>query len=234
MSRGSILPEPVPRDTPEAMYEDWINSHPISVLPIPSQPAPRDFFDVLQSRRSSRTLGRLGALELGELLYRTAKTLEVRRRSIQPDWEHRPLPSSGGCNAVGILVIPPPSAEEEGGIYDSRVHGLRPLITAPEIRKLATTLLVEMEIQGEPTLLVFFADPLRIAGYYSNWESLVWRDSGVLVGGLSLTAGAMNLGFCPLGLTGDAIVKAAFPDQNVFGVGGCVVGAINIDESAHL
>jgi hypothetical protein len=44
----------------------------------------------------------------------------------------------------------------------------------------------------------------------------------------------MNLGFCPLGLTGDAIVKAAFPDQNVFGVGGCVVGAINIDESAHL
>lgn len=226
MSLGPTLPDPAPRDAPEAIYEDWIGRYPIKILPIPDQPEPKDFFQVLQSRRSSRTLGRLGALELGELLYRTSKTLEVRRRFVQPDWEHRPLPSSGGCNAVGILVIPSLSAEEEGGIYDSRVHGLRPLITAPKIRKLAAGMLEEMEIHGEPTLLTFFADPGRIAGYYSNWESLVWRDSGVLVGGLSLTACAMSIGFCPLGFTGDAIVKAAFPDQNVFGVGGCVIGAI--------
>jgi hypothetical protein len=216
----------MPRDTPEAIYEDWIGSYPIKVLPIPAQPEPRDFFEVLQSRRSSRTLGRLGALELGELLYRTSKTLEVRRRSVEPDWEHRPLPSSGGCNAVGILVVPPLSADEEVGIYDSRVHGLRLVKTGPEVRKLAAGLLEEMEIHGEPTLLTFFADPGRIAGYYSNWESLVWRDSGVLVGGLSLTAGAMNLGFCPLGFSGDSIVKATFPGQDIFGVGGCAVGAI--------
>lgn len=223
----------MPRDTPEAIYVDWIKRYPIKVLPIPAQPEPRDFFEVLRSRKCSRTLDRLGALELGELLYRTAKTLEVRRRFVEPDWEHRPLPSSGGCNAVGILVVPPPNAEEEVGIYDSRVHGLRLVNNAPEIQKLAAGLLEKMDIHGEPTLLTFFADPGRIAGYYSNWESLVWRDSGVLVGGLSLTACAMKIGFCPLGFSGDSIVRAAFPDQDVFGVGGGVVGGINMDESPH-
>lgn len=233
MTRGSTLPDPMPRDTPEAIYVDWIKRYSIKVLPLPSPPKPRDFFEVLQSRKCSRTLGKLEELELGELLYRTVKTLEVRRRFVEPDWEHRPLPSSGGCNAVGILVVPPPSAEEEVGIYDARAHGLRLVNNAPEIRKLAAVLLERMEIHGEPTLLTFFADPGRIAGYYSNWESLVWRESGVLAGGFSLTASAMNIGFCPLGFSGDSIVRTAFPDENVFGVGGGVVGAINMDESPH-
>lgn len=79
---------------------------------------------------------------------------------------------------------------------------------------------------GQGTTMIFAADMEKISSVYENPESLVWRDSGVLLGGLSLAAEAIGLAFAPLGFSGDDIVRTVLPEERFMGVGGCIVGSI--------
>lgn len=224
MKSHGILLEPVPRlPAIQGPGAPWLDNFPMHPYCIPETKEPVNIFSVLKQRRSSREFDPLPAERLSALLFHTAKTLEVGRREISPDWEHRPLPASGGCHAVQILVVPPELAGYPCGIYDSRAHGCR-VIDSGEARFDALRAVEDFQIKGRPTLLLFFVDPSRIEGYYLNWESLVWRDSGVLIGGMSLTATALDLKFCPLGFSGTSIVRNFLPLSSVIGVGGCVVG----------
>lgn len=217
------LPEPVPLDQPVGGYSDELLTLPLRPLEIPNALEPVDLFGVLRRRRSSREFGLMHANGLASLLYHSAKTLEVSRRAVGPDWEHRPLPSAGGCHAVQMLIVPHFASEHPGGVYDPRAHGCR-VIENPTAQAAAIEQLEGMAIKGEPTLLAFFVDPARIAGYYLNWASLVWRDSGVLIGGMALVAAALELKFCPLGFVGTKLVRSFLPMKNVIGVGGCAIG----------
>lgn len=217
------LPEPLPLDQPVPGYSEWIRALPLRPFQVPDPSEAVDIFGLLRRRRSSREFGPLPSCGLASLLFHSVKTLEVRRRDVGPDWEHRPLPASGGCHAVQVLVIPQIAAGQPCGVYDPRAHGCR-VIDNPNSQAAALEALGEMEIRGTPTLLVFFVDPARIAGYYVDWESLVWRDSGVITGGMSLVAAALDLNFCPLGFTGARVVRSLLPIEDAIGVGGCVVG----------
>jgi hypothetical protein len=77
---------------------------------------------------------------------------------------------------------------------------------------------------GEGFLLFLFVDPSRIRGRYQNWESLVWRDAGALIGGITLVASALGCASCPLGLSGGDEIKAILGMPEVMGVGVCIVG----------
>ena len=72
--------------------------------------------------------------------------------------------------------------------------------------------------------MVLVAEPGKTAAKYANSESLVWRDAGVLLGYMSVVAEALGLGFCPLGITGQAYVSALSADARLTGVGLAVVG----------
>lgn len=224
MKSQGIFLEPTPRiPAIPGPGATWLENFPMLPFCIPEPKEPVNIFSVLRQRRSSREFEPLPAEGLSALLFHSAKTLEVGRRETSPDWEHRPLPASGGCHAVQILIVPPKSVDQACGVYDSRSHSCL-AIDCDAGRINAHKVLEEMEMKGHPTLLLFFVDPSRIDGYYTNWESLVWRDSGVLVGGMSLVATALKLRFCPLGFSGTSLIRDFLPDPRLIGVGGCAVG----------
>jgi hypothetical protein len=52
-------------------------------------------------------------------------------------------------------------------------------------------------------LMALVCEPGKTAAKYEHFESLVWRDAGVVLGYMSIVAEALGLNFCPLGLVGD-------------------------------
>lgn len=71
-------------------------------------------------------------------------------------------------------------------------------------------------------ILISHFDRLEFA--YQAPESLAWRDAGAMLQTLALTATALGLGFCPLGLLGGEVVQALGPCGDVRAVGVAVVG----------
>jgi len=78
---------------------------------------------------------------------------------------------------------------------------------------------------GQGTLLALVAEPGRTAAKYEHHESLVWRDAGVVLGYMSLVAEALELPFCPLGVTGQASVRLDWmPAGKLMAAGLAVLG----------
>jgi len=65
---------------------------------------------------------------------------------------------------------------------------------------------------GQGVLLSLLAEPGKTAAKYENHESLVWRDAGVVLGYMSVVAEALELAFCPLGISGQAVISDYFSD----------------------
>jgi hypothetical protein len=77
---------------------------------------------------------------------------------------------------------------------------------------------------ADGTFLVLVADVSRTDAAYESAVSLVWRDAGALLATLHLTATAMALGFCFLGLLGHDIVASISDAPTLLAVGAAVVG----------
>ena len=217
------LPEPRPRPVPLQGYRDWSRDLPLHPFEIPKDPESSDIFGLLFQRRTLRIFMPLKSQSLSTLLFYTAKTLEVVSREAGPDWEHRPMPSSGGCNAIQILIVPPLESDFPCGIYDPRAHGCRILSDTSTHRSIRNGRGAPIET-GNATQLLFFTDPTRLSAYYENWESLAWRDSGSLLGGICLVATALDLSICPFGPSREAEIRDLTGQSDLVGVGGCAIG----------
>jgi hypothetical protein len=78
---------------------------------------------------------------------------------------------------------------------------------------------------GGATILWLAAQFDRTMARYENGESLVWRDAGCFLGTLDLTAEALGMSFCQLGLTGEPWISQTLGSgHRVVGAGGCLVG----------
>jgi hypothetical protein len=79
---------------------------------------------------------------------------------------------------------------------------------------------------GQGQLLWFCANVEKINAHYEHPESLIWRDAGVLLGVMALVAEALKLNFCPLGISGEPYLSAAFGTLGrLEGVGGAILGS---------
>jgi hypothetical protein len=77
------------------------------------------------------------------------------------------------------------------------------------------------------TLVVLLGRPSVLELAYANSQSLLWRDSGALLQTLSMTAFSIGLGFCPLGLLGNELLKALPPaSEKLEAVGTAWLGRI--------
>jgi hypothetical protein len=76
------------------------------------------------------------------------------------------------------------------------------------------------------TLLWMIAAFDKILQRYRDGESLVWKDAGVLTSTMTMTAEALGLNCCALGITGEPWTSSmlGLPDS-VAGVGGLVIGS---------
>jgi SagB-type dehydrogenase family enzyme len=178
---------------------------------------------VLRSRRSRQAAGPLPDIALGTLLWHTSKTWESS--GALERWEHRGVPSAGGCHPIDILVTNRSGRPGELFRYDPIAHGLTevPHSGDSELRDLVA------EMRGatgsEGTLLLYGAHIARTTSKYANAESLIWRDAGVLIGIMALVAEALGVHCTPLGPTGEPYLSRLLQSAGqVVGVGGCSIG----------
>lgn len=76
----------------------------------------------------------------------------------------------------------------------------------------------------EATKTLLVAEPGKTQAKYFNHESLVWRDAGALLATMGFVAEALNLNYCPIGITGEPWASMLSSEGNLVGVGAALIG----------
>lgn len=186
-------------------------------------PPPIAFEEVLEARRSCRAT--INA-PLREIVNAIAYT--TRPRFILKDDEHqrtrRPSPSAGALHPIEVAILD----------WRATPRVMRYHPTGHELHVLALKDRSKVSVLSEKirdvvplakgTAVVFLGDMERVAAFYENPHSLLWRDAGALLQTLHLSATAFRLACCPVGLLGGELVEAIGLEGRLIGAGVAVVG----------
>lgn len=185
-------------------------------------PATPDFREVALSRRTRRAFSQLSIEALGALLRLTAKRQQWGSAELGFPVERRPTPSAGAIHPIHLVFAGPGSGAWRR--YDPASHELRGIDGAPSP---ADALEAMQQVVEAPhaTLMLLAAEPGKTSSKYESAQSLIWRDAGALLGTLALAAEALDLSFCPLGVTADAWVRGLVDQPGLVGVGAAFVGS---------
>ncbi|WP_229427561.1 nitroreductase family protein [Methylomonas fluvii] len=159
---------------------------------------------------------------LGSLLWVCCHTQELGSDHLGFPLSRRPSPSGGAIHPVHLLVLLP--QENCWYRYDPKEHALHETpskLDATIVRSSMQTIVAA----PSATLFILAAEPEMTAAKYEASASLVWRDAGVILGILAIAAEALDLSFCPLGVTGEPWVSQLLEQPGLFGVGCAFVGA---------
>lgn len=217
------LGNPTPLDIPIPYQPfEWPVSHVVR-LPIPSKLDKRNFFEVLESRRSKRVFGKIDMRQIADLLWFCCRIQENKHTELGFPLSLRGCPSAGAIHPIHVLVNLP---GEDGWLrYDPLEHALN---TIPDSHANATStrLAVNSVVAPEDgVVIMLLAEPGKTFSKYLEASSLIWRDAGVLLGYLSLLAQALKLSFCPLGITGEPWASQLDKQGRLVGVGLSIVGS---------
>jgi hypothetical protein len=164
----------------------------------------------------------LNGAQLDALFTLTCKVTDAADDRLGFPQAHRPAPSAGGIHPIHVVINLP---EDEAFLrYDPANHGFRVLRTDLASR------LVRREVgdlvdAAHAAVLLFVAEPGMTAAKYSNADSLVWRDAGVLLGAFCYAAEALEMNCVPLGITGEPWVTQLNPAPGLAGVGVALLGS---------
>lgn len=130
----------------------------------------------------------------------------------------RPYPSAGALYAVEVFVE---GIEHLSGIfrYQAREHTLEELDVPAGVCDQLRTLAGQCLPSKPGTLIWLAGQEERIAAAYSDGESLLWREAGVLTGMLALVSPSLGLNAVPLGLTGEPVVSRMSWSPKLTGLG---------------
>lgn len=194
---------------------------------------------VLEDRVSTRSFddaAPITAAQLGELLYRTARTRSTRSEVAGEELVSKPYPSGGSVYELELY----PVVRNVDGLapgmyhYDSHEHVLRPVADAddPAVATLVKSTSATLSEGAQPqVLIVMGARSGRVMWTYEQVSyAVVLKHVGVLMQTMYLAATAMGLGACAQGF-GDtaAFVTAAGVDE----LEECSVGSIIIGSPAR-
>jgi SagB-type dehydrogenase family enzyme len=201
---GPIDEEPSPRSSVQQL-ERWRPRAIARARLEIGAPLAKSFAEVIDDRRSIRQLKPPSVERLARLLWHGARTRETAVRSDGLLWQHRASPSAGGLHPIELFIVP--ASEATLLRYDPILHCLETLDSV-DIGRLETARarLRAVADGAEATYLVLAADFARTEAVYHRAESLVWRDAGAMLATLHLTATAIELGFCMLGVHGNEVV----------------------------
>ncbi|WP_245547026.1 SagB family peptide dehydrogenase [Nocardia brevicatena] len=194
----------------------------------------RSFTAVLEDRVSTRAFDDahpITAEQLGELLYRTARTRETRSPAPGEELVSRPYPSGGSVYELELYPVVRNIAGLAPGMYhyDSFDHVLRPVADAESVavRKLIKSTSATLTEGAEPQVLIIMAARSgRVMWTYERVAyAVILKHVGVLMQTMYLTATAMGLGACAQGFGDTAAFVAA---ANVHELEECSVGSIII------
>lgn len=195
------------------------------MLPIPVDPEPRSFVDVLRSRHS--VVGNpVDRGRIAELLWHATGTkghAPAGRAGMPVEW--RAAPSAGGLHPISIVCIPETIINDGVLLYDPREHAYMNL-DVDQNTIVATNTADVAAVVNNPHgyTLRLIADIEKTGAAYENPITLVFRDVGCLIGTLCLCAEWLGLTACPLGFLGQSMVTAlGFPEPRFHAVGGVQV-----------
>lgn len=183
----------------------------------------RSLGEVFEARVSHREFGLLGEKELSAFLWIACRTRGVGPSELGFDLEHRAAPSAGAIHPIHIVVKRP--ADDRWWLYESRAHHLVELKYAhTKLSGLyeASCSVLDAELA---TRFLFLAEHGKTLAKYQDGCSLIWRDAGALLGVMALTAAALDLNFCPLGITGEPWAATLSDQGKLAGVGLALLGA---------
>ncbi|MGC4987692.1 SagB family peptide dehydrogenase [Nocardia salmonicida] len=164
------------------------------------------------------------SVQLGELLFRTARTREDGSR---------PYPSGGGAYELEIYPVVRNVAGLENGMYhyDSTDHALRPvaLADAPAVQKLLKSTSATLAGGAQPQVLLLVS--ARAGRVMWSYEQVAYanilKHVGVLMQTVYLAATAMNLGVVAQGFSDTSAFAAAtgLDELEECNVGSIIVGS---------
>ena len=213
------LGQPRPRSEPVPYTEHVWDAASMVPLPIPDIVSPS--LSVFDSRQSRRTFGPLDNASLASLMWHVAACRGRADSALGFPIEHRGVPSAGAIHPVHILICDPITRVIKR--YDGLSHAL--WVLEQEAPAMLVSACEEVLPAQNGKLLFFAADPGKTAAKYDSPISLIWRDAGVLQGGLALAAEALGLNFCLLGITGDPWIAQLSQEGKLRGVGVALVGS---------
>ena len=220
----TVPASPVPREQPLSYQPvNWPAGVPF-FLPPPSENAVLPgLSDVIETRRTQRNFSHVSQAQLSHWLWLTGRVMAVGHSSYGFPLTQRPVPSAGAIHPIHIILSLP---ERDGWqLYLPDMHALAPLRIPEQIRfEIRDELLPVIDIQSG-IIVRLIAEPGKTSAKYSDADSLVWRDSGVLVGQMALVAEALECNFCPLGITGHDWCSGLKLEGRLAGTGLAVFGS---------
>ncbi len=182
----------------------------------------RSFADIALSRRTRREFAALSLEQLGSLLTLTCRTQHRTRSELGFSLSRAPCPSAGAIHPIHVLLIQP--NDKNWYRYAPHTHTLHQIPSTVDAASVMASM-HDIVPASAATLLLFAAEPGMTASKYEAPESLVWRDAGVQLGFFAMAAEALDLNFCPLGVTGEPWIGRLIDQTGLAGVGAALLGS---------
>ena len=181
------------------------------------------FLDVTPQRRSSRQFEPLGDDGLAEFLWYACRSHSAVPSEMGFELEHRIAPSAGAIHPIHVLVSK--AGDSRWWLYEPKIHFLIEVPNATQALEGLHAHSRQVVKADDATQLLLLAEPGKTLAKYNHGCSLIWRDAGVLIGVMALTAQALDLHFCPLGITGEPWASKLSEQGQLAGVGLALLGS---------
>jgi SagB-type dehydrogenase family enzyme len=217
---GNPRPRPEPRRYTPVVWPNGM------LIPLSSETGIEDhggpFINLALQRRTRREFSILSLEMLGALTWITCRSQQLGSNDLGFPVSRRPCPSAGAIHPIHLLVVMPD--DDRWYRYHPESHALQEVPSSVGARTVANAM---QEVLTAPaaTLLILAAEPGKTSAKYDAAASLVWRDAGVMLGFLAMAAQALDLSFCPLGVTGEPWVSQLVDQSGLVGVGAAFVGS---------
>lgn len=182
-----------------------------------------DLVELMEQRQTRRDFSReLSLKDIGDFLWLACRSRSSRPSEYGPNQESRPHPSAGALHPIHVFWVSDATAMLR---YDPVQHALLELPSSTLNAHHAIDAAKSSLDLGYGSVLALVAEPGKTGSKYENPDSLVLRDAGVVLGYMSFVAEALDLAFCPLGITGNSGLTQGFPSaEALHAVGLAVLG----------
>jgi SagB-type dehydrogenase family enzyme len=216
------LGNPFPLDRPVKYQPYMWTTQDFEYLTTPVDLELPGFEKIVAERRTRRTFEFLNRNQLAEFLWLSSRTLAKGGDSLGFPITQRPVPSPGAIHSIHLLLC---NQSDSWLRYDPDQHGLASLSEIDNPLAGLWDAISQVVNPQAGTALLFVAEPGKIYAKYQYGNSLIWRDAGVIIGHMALVAEALNLNFCPLGITGEPWVSNLTRRHQFVGVGVALLGS---------
>lgn len=216
------LGNPIPLET-HGRHEpyEW-PSQDIEYLSAPVDLTLQSLEKIIYARRTRRVFGLLSQVQIAKFLWLSCRVFAKGDDRFGFSLTQRPVPSAGAIHPIHLILG---DKNSDWSRYDPDRHGLASLRTAGSALTGLWQAIEQVLEPADGTALLFVAEPGKVYAKYESGNSLIWRDTGVIIGHMALVAEALQLNFCPLGITGEPWVSRLDVQRQLVGVGVALLGS---------